>query len=291
MDLLCVGDVMLDVHARSGELARGGDVHGQVSVRVGGTSANAAAWAAWSGATSGVIGAVGRDLPADLARRALEDRGVDVSMVRAYQAPTGVMLVMTEADERSMVADRGANALLGVEDLPPVLEAGAVLISGYLLLQEPGHAVAIEALARARTDLLAVEAASWPIVERFGADRFLAETSEATAVLANEREAEILTGRSDGEAVRALGSRYRLAVVKRGPAGALVCRDGTIVQGRPDAVEQGDPTGAGDAFDGVLLGSLARGAPLEEALETACRAGALVVAGPEMWPAPGDRAR
>ena len=44
---------MLDVHVASGALARGGDVHGRVAIRPGGTSANAAVWAAWAGASLG----------------------------------------------------------------------------------------------------------------------------------------------------------------------------------------------------------------------------------------------
>ena len=45
-------------------------------------------------------------------------------------APTGTMLVLHEPGERSMVADRGANARLAPGDLPPTIEAGAVLVSG-----------------------------------------------------------------------------------------------------------------------------------------------------------------
>ena len=56
-----MGDVMLDVRADVGALAHGGDVHGRVAVQPGGTSANAAVWAAWDGATSRVHGRVGGD--------------------------------------------------------------------------------------------------------------------------------------------------------------------------------------------------------------------------------------
>jgi sugar/nucleoside kinase (ribokinase family) len=291
VDLICIGDVMLDVHARSGSLARGGDVHGRVQVRVGGTSANAAAWAAWSGATVAVVAGVGEDLVARLVVAALEERGVDVTMVGAHGAPTGVMLVMTEAEERSMVADRGANALLGAEDLPPVIEAGAILLSGYLLLQEPGHEVALEALARARSDLVAVEAASWPLVERFGAERFLPATTAASVVLANEREAQVLSGRTGTDAARELGEHYRVAVVKRGAHGAAMSFHGRLVEAGVEPVTSQDPTGAGDAFDGVLLAALARAEEPEAALGSACRAGAMVAQGPDMWPPVEARTR
>ena len=184
-----------------------------------------------------------------------------------------------------MVADRGANALLSADDLPPTVEAGAVLISGYLVLQEPGHAVALEALGRARTELLAVETASWPLVERFGVARFLDETERATVILANEREARVLTGTDGPDAAASLGERYRVAAVKMGERGASLCVDGQGYRCAVAPFDADDPTGAGDAFDGVLRAALARGAAPEEALDAACRAGTAVAKGPEMWPA------
>src|SRR4029450_6249339 len=101
MDLVCVGDVMLDVHVVSGALARGGDVHGRVALRPGGTSANAAVWASWAGAASAVIASVGDDLVGRLCMEALSERGVDVTGVVGRPQPTGVMVVMTEAGGRS----------------------------------------------------------------------------------------------------------------------------------------------------------------------------------------------
>src|SRR5204862_7956179 len=106
MDLVCIGDVMLDVHVASGALARGGDVHGRVAIRPGGTSANAAVWAAWAGASAAVIAAVGDDLAGTLCVEAVEGRGVDVGGVVRRASPTGVMVVMSQDGERSMVADR-----------------------------------------------------------------------------------------------------------------------------------------------------------------------------------------
>jgi sugar/nucleoside kinase (ribokinase family) len=251
MDLICVGDVMLDVRVDAGELARGGDVHGRVALHPGGTSANAAVWAAQTGATARVHGKV----------------GVDV-----------------EAGERSMVADRGANARLSPGDLPPTLEAGAVLVSGYLLLQSGAQEAGVETIARSRAPWIGVEAASWPLVEAVGAG-FDELTSGATIVFANDRESEALTGLGPEDAVRALGERYRAACVKLGARGAALVVDGDLYEHTPDPVEEADPTGAGDAFDGVLLGALARGFEPAEALRSACAAGAEVAASASVWPA------
>lgn len=284
MDLICVGDVMLDVRVDAGQLARGGDVHGRVALQPGGTSANAAVWAAWSGATARVHGRVGADVAGRLLRTELQARGVEAALVDDADAPSGTMLVVYEAGERSMVADRGANARLQPFDLPPVLEAGAVLVSGYLLFQDGAQEAGREAIARSRAAWIGVDAATWPLVEAIGPNGFHELASGATVVLANEREAEALTAMEPAAAARALGGRYRAACVKRGAEGAVMVLDGIVYEEPARSIEERDPTGAGDAFDGALLAHLARGAAPEEALREACRAGTTVAASSSAWP-------
>lgn len=287
MELVAVGDVMLDVRAEAGALARGGDVHGHVMVQPGGSSANAAVWAAWAGASTALYGRVGDDVGGRVLQAALAERGVEPHLVVDPGASTGTMLVVFGPGERSMVADRGANARLRPEDLPPSLAAEAVLVSGYLLLHEDSRPAAMAALSRADAAHVAVDPASWPLVEAFGPTRFLEETSDANVILANEREARVLTGMDEEAAARALGECYRVAAVKLGARGAVVCVDGEILAEPAEPVAEIDPTGAGDAFDGVFLASLARGEDPAEALRLACHAGALQVSGPRGWPEGG----
>ncbi|MEP6477476.1 MAG: PfkB family carbohydrate kinase [Actinomycetota bacterium] len=290
MDLIAVGDLMLDVRADTGALAHGGDVHGRVAVQPGGTSANAAVWAAWQGASAQVYGRVGDDVVGRLLRDCLAARGVEAVLSLDPGAPTGTMLVMHEQGERSMVADRGANARLSVDDLPPSFEAGIVLVSGYLLLQPGGHDAAIAALERAHATHVGIDAASWPLVDAFGADRFFEETATASAVLANEREAYALTGLEGMSAAAALGERYAVAAVKRGARGAVLVVDGVPVRADAETILEADPTGAGDAFDAVLLVGLLRGHEPPVALQQACHAGALVASSGTGWPVEGSSA-
>lgn len=279
---------MLDVRADTGALAHGGDVHGRVAVQPGGTSANAAVWAAWTGASARVHGCVGDDLIGRVLRDSLTARGVEAVLSVDPGMPTGTMLVVHEQGERSMVADRGANARLSADDLPPSLEAGAVLVSGYQLLQDGGHDAAVAALERARAVHVAIDASSWPLVNAFGADRFFDETSAATAVLANEREAYSLTGLEGAAAAAALGERYAVAAVKRGPRGAILVVDGVLVRSDGEHIAEADPTGAGDAFDAVLLVGLAGGGEPAAALRQACHVGALVASSGTGWPSEGS---
>jgi sugar/nucleoside kinase (ribokinase family) len=279
-----VGDVMMDVSVSSSGLARGGDVHGHVRLRPGGTATNAAVWAASIGASVQVIGRVGDDLSGRLLAEALRERGVEPLLAVDRSASTGTMLVVHEANERSMVADRGANAHLSPDDLPAEIEAGAVLISGYALFQPGSSEAARVALERSRASVVAVDAASWPLIRSFGVERFFSTSSKATALLANQVEAQELTGARGSETAEILAKRYAMVAVKLGSNGALLAVDGRIVHATAPPVDEIDPTGAGDAFDGVLLAGLARGADPEAVLEAACEAGASAASSPDPWP-------
>ena len=285
-DVIVVGDIMLDVGVTAGALAPGGDVHGEVRIRPAGSAANAAVWAAGEGARVRFHGRVGDDLPGRLLREALEARGVEARLTVDEEARTGAMLVVREAGDRSMVADRGANSHLSPNDLPDRLEAEAVLVSGYLVFDPGSEPAALAALERADARFVAIETSSWPLLETYGGERFLRATERADVLFANEREAEILwQARPSLHGPAALPFHH--AFIKRGPGGAThidgETGTGIVVPATPvdDPV---DPTGAGDAFDGAVLAALVRGATVREAIERGCRAGALAVQSLETWP-------
>ena len=280
-DLIVVGDVMVDVNVEAGDLSPGGDVHGEVVLRSGGAGANAAVWAARQGAHVCLYGRTGDDLPGRLLADALAACDVDARLTVDPTARTGAMLIVRGEGDRSMVADRGANATLSPEHLPESLEAEAVLVSGYLLFHPGSEPAAVAALQRARATFLAVDAASWPLLAEYGADRFLRATAQANVLLANEREAEVLGG---GEDHARLAERYEHVFLKLGQRGAVHLRNGRATSCRTESAPVVDATGAGDAFDGVLLASLSMGSSPEEALDRACLAGRAVAASSESWP-------
>ena len=283
-DLIVVGDLLADVVVEAGTLVPGGDVHGRVNVRPAGSGANAAVWAADRGARVRMFGRIGAELIGRLLQDALVERGVEPELIVDATVRTGAMLVVREAGERSMVADRGANARLSPGDLPEVLAAGAVLVSGYLLFHPGSEGAAMAALERAEAPFVAVEAASWPLLEEYGPERFLAATKQATVLLANEREAEMLTGTTGVKAVEELAGSYETVVVKQGSRGALAITRGETITASAPEVTEADSTGAGDALDGVLLAELALGAQLRGALQLACEAGARAASSLETWP-------
>jgi sugar/nucleoside kinase (ribokinase family) len=185
-----------------------------------------------------------------------------------------------------MVADRGANMRLSPADLPGRLEAGAVLVSGYLLFHPGSEQAARAAVERAAAPIVAVDGASWPLLEAFGPGRFLEAVAKANLLLVNDREAEVLTGEGRTQPEDRISRVYR----KQGAQGAVLAAGGAPLIVRPRPVERAvDPTGTGDAFDGVLLAALVAGASEEDALRRACEAGRAVVMSADTWPAIAER--
>jgi sugar/nucleoside kinase (ribokinase family) len=266
-DLIAVGDVMLDGALPA--LVAGSRVHGRIELRAGGSAANAAFAAARLGASAAVIGRVGADAAGRLVADSLTAAGVEPLLARDDEAPTGCVIVVGGS---SIVADPGASLLLSPDDLPATLEAGAVLVSGYSLLQAGPQAAAQAAFERARTEWLAVDAASSRLVAAFGVDRFFEATERAGVLLVNEGEARALTGCEAEDAACALARRYRVACVKRGSSGALAASGDVVVHAAVQPIDREDTLGAGDAFAGGFLLSLSRGAELSEALRTGCDA-------------------
>ena len=265
LDLIAVGDVMLD-GALPAPVA-GGRVHGRIELRAGGSAANAALAAARLGARAAVIGRVGVDAAGRLVADTLAAAGVEPLLARDPEARTGCVVVIGGT---SVVADPGASVRLAPDDLPPTLEARAVLVSGYSLLQAGPEAAARAALERSRTDWLAVDAGSARLVAAFGVDRFLEATAMAGVLLANAEEARMLTGLRADQAALTLARRYRVACVKLGRAGAIAASGEDVVRVEVQPVDQADTLGAGDAFAGGFLLSLSRGVDLASALRAGC---------------------
>jgi sugar/nucleoside kinase (ribokinase family) len=285
-DLIVVGDIMADVTVSAGTLAEGGDVNGGVRIRPGGAGANAAVWATAAGARVRLHGRVGDDLMGRLLLQALGERSVETAVTVDPRTRTGSILVVNQAGERSMVADRGANACICPDDLPGRLEGGALLLSAYVLFDPDSESAGVAALERARAPFVAVDAASWPLLDAYGPARFMEVTSRANVLLANAMEFEVI-----GRAVRRTSEMpWEHLVVKRGPLGAehIHAPTGQGVGMDWTAIEPAvDTSGSGDAFDGAFLAALVRGASFSDALGDGCWAGWRVARVHETWPEAG----
>ncbi|TDB80873.1 MULTISPECIES: carbohydrate kinase family protein [unclassified Micromonospora] len=284
--IVVVGDLITDVVAvLAGPLAPGSDTAAGIRVVGGGQAANTAAWIAEQGVPVTLVGAVGDDSAGRDRVAELERVGVRCAVEVRPDVPTGTVIVLATGDERTMVAERGANLRLTVGHVEQALaaapDAAHLHLSGYPLLDAASRPAGLAALAAARGRGLttSVDAASATPLRRTGAAAFLSWVRDVDLLLVNADEAGVLAGGLDPEAqARALSAAARRVVVKRGGAGAVwYDRNATleVVPSRRVAVV--DVTGAGDAFAAGLLAAWLAGAPPRAALTRASDLGALAV--------------
>jgi sugar/nucleoside kinase (ribokinase family) len=280
--VVVVGDIVTDVLAvYSGPLATGTDTAAAVSLTAGGSAANTAAWLAFAATPVTLVGVVGEDAAGADRLAELAEAGVDCAVRRAAGASTGTVVVLSDEGERTMLCDRGANALLSTMDIDAALEAvtdaAHLHLSGYALFDEASRAAGRHALATARARGLttSVDAASAGPLRRVGAEAFLEWVRGAELLLANADEAVALTGSADPAT---LTGPVRYAIVKRGAEGAGWASQGSgtrWIAAEPATVR--DVTGAGDAFAAGLLSSWLAGADPEDALRHGAALGARAV--------------
>lgn len=240
----------------------------------GGKGANQATAAARLGADTHMVGCVGDDDRGRWLLDVLNDSGVDTSLVRIADEPTGTAVPLISPADVSIVIVAGANASTGVADA----EAAAAVIAAadVLLLQgEVGAAGARRAAQAAKSGGTTVVFNPAPV------DPFLAE---AVVPLADV----LVVNRAEQTQIDAIGpdTSQCVIVITLGGRGAQL--DDVLVPSFPAEVV--DPTGAGDAFCGALGVALAEERPLIDAVRFANAAGALAVQTPGAQPSMPTRA-
>jgi ribokinase len=284
--ILVVGDLVTDVLvAHAGPLAVGSDTDARITVGGGGQAANTAAWLARAGARVILIASVGDDHAGRERIAELVAAGVRCT-VRAHAGiTTGSVVVLSSADERTMITDRGAALLLDPADVRAAVGnaqgATHLHLSGYPLLHAGSRPGGLAALAAARERGLttSVDAASAEPLRQLGARAFLDLIAGTDVLLCNADEAAVLAGTGTPEAqAAALTTVAGHVVVKRGGDGAVwASRDGVLRSVAGVRVPPIDPTGAGDAFAAGLLTAWCAGADPAAALAAGAALGAAAV--------------
>ena len=241
------------------------------------------------GEDAGIIGCVGDDDFGRLNIERLRRDGVDTSAVAVLkQAVTGSAFVTYDhGGERHFIFNitNSASALLSASNVSEQLLEGCThfhVMGSSLFSPGPREAMneAIHVVKRRggsvsfdpniRTEMLDLpemrEALGSVLKE---ADVFLPSGPELTLLVEASTEEEAVA--------ELLGLGVREIVVKKGVQGCTYY-DGTRRLSVPAlAVEEVDPTGAGDCFAGTYVACRHRGLPLEQSLRYACASGARAV--------------
>lgn len=286
VDVAVVGTINLDSVIRVPRLpARGETVLGEdVTTAPGGKAANQAVAAARQGAHTALIGCVGDDAAGtELLDFLTAEPGLDVTGVtRLPHASTGRALITIDgAGGNTIASGPGANARL---DDVLVHRWGRMVGDAAVLLVQLG--VPTNAVRAALE--IARGVGTIAILDPAPADDMPDDLYRLVDIITpNESEAERLTGvavHTHDDARHAahllLARGVTAVVVTMAERGAYYVSatnlDGVAItphdQEPADVV---DPTAAGDAFNGALAASLARGDAIETALDAAALAGAL----------------
>ena len=276
INVLCIGDVMLDVIARINvspqKINFGSDTASQISTSSGGAAGNVAAWLTRTDAHSTIVSHVGDD-PAGAALVAEFDAlGVSHGNLLIPGETTGVVVVLVDSSgERTMFPDKGANSRLTAANLPDLSAFHAVYISGYALLNPLARDGVLAMIEKIKADGLPIyfDPASVGAMKDVSDKELHTWFSMMDVLLLNEEESIYLTGSVEIErALDYLLDFSQVVVIKRGSAGAIAKSRGFDSISLPAvATNVVDTTGAGDSFAAGFIASYSKEHDLTAALQ------------------------
>ena len=276
INVLCIGDVMLDVIARINvspqKINYGSDTASRISTSSGGAAGNVAAWLTRTDARSTIVSHVGDD-PAGAAIVAEFDAlGVDHGDLVIPGETSGVVVVLVDSSgERTMFPDKGANSRLTAQDLPDLNSFQAVYISGYALLNPLARDGVLAMIEKIKADGLPIyfDPASVGAMKDVADKELHNWFSMMDVLFLNEEESIYLTGSVDIErALNYLLDFSQVVVIKRGSAGAIAKARGFDSISLPAAAATVvDTTGAGDSFAAGFIASYSKNHDLTAALQ------------------------
>ena len=282
--LLHTGQVIVDLVMALDTLpATGGDVLAQSASFEAGGGFNVMAAARRNGLPVVYLGRHGRGRFGDLARAAMQAEGVEMAQAASAGKDTGLCVSLTEAStERTFISHIGAEGDLSAEDLAGVVPRADdyVYVSGYSLLLD-GKAQALLDWLLALPREISVVFDPGPLVKAPDSALMVALLPRIDIWTSNGPEALAFTGTGTlAEALRELSRHLparALLVVRDGPNGCWVSRQGKAEHVPGFKVQAVDSNGAGDAHAGVFLAGLAEGLEPAAAARRANAAAALAV--------------
>ena len=243
--------------------------------------------AARLGARTLMIGGVGRDGFGRAVLRRLRADGVGVEGVAVSEGlATGTAFVSYHEDgSRDFIHHLAGTAAEAFEVAPDGLPAGPVAlhVSGSSLGVPRLRAAILAAVAAVRDTggAITCDPNARPGLMRDGAARRALEevVAQSTCLMPSTGDlAHLFPDLAEEAAIERLaGSGAAIVAIKRGGAGATVLGGGERHDLAGHAVEEIDPTGAGDCFCGTFVALLTQGASLAEAGRRANAAGAIAV--------------
>ena len=263
--ILCLGELMLDMVAQSGE---NGEVTG-FSMKPGGAAGNVAVAVSRLGGKSGIIAKVSKDFFGEHMKAVMEENGVDASgVILDPQRKIALAFVTFDAERKPtylFYRENAASASLSAEEIDPAVFQGAqaLYFSSMGLVRDPLRAANYEAARQAAAAGARVafdpnvRLGVWPSPQA-AREEILRMLSLVNICKMNDEELAFLFGEGDMEAkcreIFASCPRMELLAITLGADGALLMNSaGRVARVGTLSTDVVDTVGAGDSFFATLL--------------------------------------
>ncbi len=231
----------------------------------GGSAANTMSGLARLGIEAGFLSKIGNDEVGAFFKKQMVETNVKPQLLTSTTPSGRVIAMVTPDGERTFATCLGAAAEMSADDIRPELFDGwdIFYVEGYLVANPSMLRKAI-ATAKAKGMTIAIDMASYNVVEENRDFMLDLINNYVDIVFANEKEAFALTGMEPEAALHFIAERCQIAVVKVGAKGAFVQRGNEMVTIPPLEADVVDTTGAGDMWAAGFLAGLVKGENLEK---------------------------
>ncbi len=241
-------------------------VNGQFDKMVsGGAVGNTTVGLAKLGASVGYIGKIGHDAMGTHYKQEMESMGI-ATHFQYSNIDTGVASTfITEDGERTFGTYLGAAATMQKEELDENIfkNYDILVLEGYLIFNLELIFEACK-IAKANNMLIAMDMASYNLVEMFHEQLKTLLSEYVDIIFANEEEMHAFTGKDGQEALTEMAKYCKYVVYKLGENGSLLSFNGEITKIEAVPATVVDTTGAGDNFAAGILYGLINDFPAEK---------------------------
>lgn len=230
----------------------------------GGSAANTIHGLAVLGADTGFIGSIGKDDTGDFFENDMKKAGVKTFLSRRDTDTGTAVALISPGSERTFATYLGAAVELGSGDLDDKYfrDYNILYMEGYLIFNKELVETACR-LAKENNMKIALDLASYNVVEAKLSDFKKIIEKYVDIVFANEEEAKSFTGLNPVDALAYISELCEIAVIKVGKDGSLIKSGEEVIKIGTIPVQCIDTTGAGDLYASGFLYGYAKGLSLD----------------------------
>lgn len=233
----------------------------------GGSSANTLKGISFLGGKTIFCSKVGNDVHGEKYIKEMNSLGVKTK-INKHESITGhAITFITPDSERTFSVHLGASLKIKKEDVSEedIKNSKILHVEGYHLGASTKETVLhVIELAKKHKTLVSLDLANAGVVKK-NKETFQNILKKIDILFANEKEAKALTDLEPEQAVQELAQKVKIAVVKLGKQGSLICHEGVITYINAFSANAIDTTGAGDTYAAGFLYGYCQGWDLEKA--------------------------